>query len=70
MEMREVYSSAVDRIGYDEGTEELHVRWKRSGRLSIYEGVPAKLADEVMNAPSVGKAVMSSIQPFCGHRYG
>lgn len=67
MEMREVYSSAVNRIGYEDG--ELHVRWQ-NGKLSIYSGVPEKLADEVMNAPSIGTALRLSVQGTYDHRYG
>ena len=39
-EMKPVYSSHVDAVGYDVGKEELHVQW-RTGRVSVYHGVPA-----------------------------
>lgn len=69
-EMREVYSSRVARIGYEDGA--LHVEWAtpRPGKeVSVYEDVPEKLADEVMNAASVGQALRLSIEPQYPHRY-
>lgn len=57
MEMREVYSSSVDRIGYDAETQELHVVWRRGGKTSVYQDVPPDKAQQVMNAWSVGQAV-------------
>lgn len=68
--MRQVYSSVVSEIGYDIGKQELVVVWSRNGKRSIYEGVPAGLADEVMNAASVGLALRDSIQNNYTHRYG
>lgn len=64
MQMREVYSSAIDRIGYDPQTKELHVVWRRSakgssggGRTSVYTNVPPDIAHRTMNSWSVGQAV-------------
>lgn len=69
MEMNEVYSSVVDSIGYDEETQSLHVRWSRTGRISVYEGVPADVANQTMNAPSIGSALRDAIQGAYNHRY-
>jgi hypothetical protein len=66
--MRSVYSSHVNRIGYDNETGELHVQWD-SGKTSVYSGVPAQLADETMNSWSVGKSLSTSIKPTFPHRY-
>lgn len=66
--MREVFSSNVERIGHDAETGELYVGWK-GGKTSVYTGVPADVADSVMNDWSVGKAVRSQIQPAYAHRY-
>lgn len=69
MEMRSVYSDAVDEIGYDDETKELHVVWKRNGRRSVYSGVPPEVAEETMNAPSVGQALRNSVQNTYAHGY-
>jgi hypothetical protein len=37
-EMREVDSSAIEAVGYDPDTRELHVRFKDTG-LYVYSGV-------------------------------
>jgi hypothetical protein len=67
-QMTPVYSSNVKAIGHDPDSNELHVEWG-SGKVSIYEGVPAKLASEVQNAWSVGQAVNSQIKDNFPHRY-
>ena len=66
-EMQEVYSNSVHSIGYGDG--ELHVRWARTGRISVYKGVPPDLANQIINAPSVGSALKNSIQGTFEHRY-
>ena len=66
-DMRPVYSSVVDEIGYEDGA--LFVRWSRGGKISVYEGVPADLAAQVRNAPSIGKALREQIQDAYKHRY-
>ena len=65
--MREVYSSVVHSIGYEDGN--LHVRWARTGRVSVYKDVPPELADQVMNAPSIGSALRDVIQNTFEHQY-
>ncbi len=67
MEMREVYSSRVSEIGYESG--KLIVRWAKGGKTSVYTGVPEQLANEVMNAPSVGSALRLSIEGQYPHSY-
>jgi hypothetical protein len=66
--MRDVHSSHVSRIGYDAKTKELHVEWG-TDKVSVYSGVPAGLADEVMNSWSVGKALTDQVKGKFGHRY-
>jgi hypothetical protein len=65
--MREVYSSVVSEIGYEDG--KLVVVWKRSGKISMYTGVPPDVARQVMNAPSIGKALRESVQNVYEHGY-
>lgn len=68
--MRQVYSSSVSEIGYDDAKHDLIVIWARGGKRSVYENVPEDLADQVMNAPSVGQALREQIQGHYEHRYG
>lgn len=63
-----VYSSNVASIGYDKEKSELIVTWK-SGRVSVYLGVPEDEAVEISKAPSVGNAVTTEIKPKYPHRY-
>lgn len=66
MAWREVYSSSVDAVDYENGT--LRVMWK-NGKISAYAGVPERLAGQVMNAPSIGQALRSDIIGVYGHEY-
>lgn len=68
-EMVDVYSTAVSSIGYDEGKQTLYVTWARTGRMSVYRGVPAELATQIRNAPSVGQALRESVQGTYDHQY-
>ncbi|MDE2097116.1 MAG: KTSC domain-containing protein [Patescibacteria group bacterium] len=69
-DMRHVFSSTIERIGYDPDTSELIVQWKdKKGRVSAYEGVAPDKAFQIMNAPSVGEALHRSIKPNHKHRY-
>jgi hypothetical protein len=53
-DMRNVYSSHVDRIGYDPDSGELHVHWS-NGSTGFYGGVPPEKARSVLTAPSIGQ---------------
>jgi len=66
--IKPVYSSSVQGIGFDPERQELHVAWP-SGKVSVYSGVPAALADDVSKAWSVGKAVKEQIVGNFEHRY-
>lgn len=65
---QDVYSSNVARIAYDADKQEMLVTWK-SGKTSVYAGVPEPLAQQVANAPSVGEAMNAEIKPYFEHRY-
>ena len=67
-DMRSVYSSHVNTIGHDPETGELHVVWD-TGKHSVYAGVPADLASDVMNSWSVGKALTEQVKSNYPHRY-
>jgi hypothetical protein len=66
--MRSVYSSHVDRVGYSVDTGDLYVQWD-TGKTSVYSGVPADVADEVMNSWSVGSALTTRVKSAYQHRY-
>lgn len=66
--MQSVYSSHVDRIGFDPTTQELHVQWQ-GGKTSVYSGVSAAVAQDVQSSWSVGKAVQEQIKDKFPHRY-
>ena len=66
--MKQVFSSGVDEIGYDPETGDLYVRWK-SGKTSVYAGVPEDTATETINSWSIGATLRSDIQPNYQHRY-
>jgi hypothetical protein len=59
--MRNVFSSHVNQIGYDEDSGELHVTFS-SGKTAVYQNVPAKVAKDVIEAPSIGEAMWRSIR--------
>lgn len=68
VEMRSVFSSHIDSIGYNPDTRDLVVKWKK-GRLSAYAEVTPDKARSVINAPSVGEAISEFVKPFHSHRY-
>lgn len=68
MSDRAVYSSHVDRIGYDQQTKELRVKWD-TGKTSVYSGVPPDVADTVSNSWSVGQALTQMVKGTYSHRY-
>ena len=53
-EMHYVDSSTVEAIGYDEGAQELHVRFVRSGHTYVYFNVERWVFDEFMQSDSKG----------------
>lgn len=67
--MKDVFSSDIRSIGFDYEKSALIVVWLRSGRVSMYSDVPAKIAEDVMKSWSVGSAVRTEIKPNFKHRY-
>ena len=51
-----VESSNVDKVGYDEEKQELHILFKTGG-LYIYEAAPKSIHSELMAADSIGGMV-------------
>lgn len=70
MEWKDVHSDVVEQIKYNDNTEELFVKWRRGGRVSIYDDVPADIANQAMTAWSVGKFLDEKVKPVYQHRYG
>lgn len=61
IQTKSVYSSHVDTVSHNDETNELTVHWDK-GRPSIYSGVPANLAREIMDSWSVGTALHTKIK--------
>lgn len=58
--MKSVFSSNVRQIGYDADQSALYVQWHQ-GKMSVYSDVPPNVADETLNAPSIGTALRMSV---------
>ena len=66
-QMKSIYSSHIDSIGYDADGGELHVKWD-DGNTTIYSGVPSSVASDVMNSASIGEALHSQVRKQYPHR--
>ena len=67
-QMQPVRSSQVQAIGYDADKKELYVSW-HSGKTSVYSSVPPAVHQNLLNAPSVGKAINLTVKHHYAHRY-
>lgn len=65
-EMHYIDSSNVEAIGYDSGTQELHVQFLRSGTY-VYYNVEEWVFEEFMQADSKGTYLNNNIKP--SHEY-
>lgn len=67
-EMMFVDSSNVEAIGYDIDTQELHVRFLKSGQTYVYYGVEEWVFQELTQADSKGSYINARIKPHyqCG----
>lgn len=65
---RNVFSSHVSEIGWDEESESMIVTWK-NGKRSAYVGVSEATALECAKAASVGGYLHNEIKPNYEHRY-
>ena len=65
---KSVYSSNVSEVGYDPETKELLITWTK-GKRSVYSNVPEELANQLVNAPSVGTMLNTEVKPYFVHRY-
>lgn len=69
--MKPVFSSMVSEVGYDPDTNELLVKWAKSGKTSGYAGVPEDIANDLAQGriASVGQFLISDIKNQYAHRY-
>jgi hypothetical protein len=56
-------SSNVEAVGYDDATQELHVRFARSGETYVYTNVEQWRFDELLRADSKGGYINGEIKP-------
>ena len=68
LDWQSVYSSHIDGIAYDVGTQELHVKYQ-TGKTAIYQDVPPDKAGQVATAPSIGTALHDLVRGQHQHRY-
>lgn len=61
MEMRRVFSSHIDAVGYDPDSKELHVEFKNK-KIGVYMDVPPDVARMVTDAPSIGTALSQFVK--------
>ena len=61
-EMHFVDSTNIEAIGYDENTQELHVRFLKSGETYVYYGVEKWVFQELMRADSKGIYLNTNIK--------
>ncbi|KKK77677.1 hypothetical protein LCGC14_2851170 [marine sediment metagenome] len=61
MEMTEVESSHIEAIGYDSGVQQVRVRFK-GGATYVYYDVPANIANNFIEAESVGEYLNEHIK--------
>ena len=68
MEMRRVYSSHINAVGYDEDRRELRVEFS-NGSIVVYGDVPAETGGQVIAAPSIGEEIWRTVRGRHDHRY-
>lgn len=61
---RQVLSSMISDVGWDDETEELLVTFIKKGRTAAYKGFDEGTADQLSKAASVGEMFLSEIKPF------
>jgi len=64
VQVKEVFSSNVSALGYDDTTSTLYVQWTNSkaGRASAYSGVPVDVYESLLRAPSIGSMLHTDIK--------
>lgn len=62
--MKPVFSSMVAEVGWDDETQELLVKFSKSGKIAAYKGADEGVAESLSKAPSVGSMFLDEIRPF------
>lgn len=68
VEMKPVFSSHIAAIGYDPDAQILFVDYQ-NGNHGAYGDVPADVARDVMQAPSIGSAIHRQVRNRFGFKY-
>jgi len=66
---KDVISSMIANVAYEEEGAKLIVTWAKGGRRSVYEGVPEELAEQLSTSPSAGSMMHTEIIPYYRHYY-
>lgn len=67
-EMKNVDSSNIAAIGYDDESSELFVQYK-NGMTYKYKEVPAKIYESLLSAESKGRFMNEEVKPFYDYDY-
>lgn len=62
-DMQYVDSSNIEAIGYDAASQELHVRFLKSGETYVYYAVSEWMFVELMQSDSKGRYLNANIKP-------
>lgn len=62
VEMQSVTSSWLDKAGYDAETKTFYLQMQNSSDVYAYDGVPAKVYQEFLDAPSKGDYYVQHIK--------
>lgn len=62
-DMQYVDSSNIEAIGYDAASQELHVRFLKSGETYVYYAVDEWVFVELMQSDSKGKYLNANVKP-------
>lgn len=67
-EMRNVFSSHINRVGYDDDTHEMHVEFSNGSHV-VYHDVPSHTATAVLTAPSIGEEMWRTLRGRFAFKY-
>lgn len=65
--MKNVYSSHIDRVGYDDEEGLLHVHFSNGSEVAY--DVPSHVAASVLDAPSIGEELHRTVRGKFGFTY-
>lgn len=65
---KDVYSSNLQTVEYDQETKEMFVTFLKGGARYVYDGVPEELANSLALAASPGSMLRTEVQPYYAYR--